>query len=312
MGLGKTMQCAAFLAGLFASGLIRRGAPPGRRRPDACARLCRANGSAPGGARMQGACSCDASRQYQLARSARGSCGLPMCSAALTSAGVHRRALVVAPKTLLAHWAAELAACGLGRFVSEYYGSSARERCAPPTLRASLQMSLACAVPVGVSRATAPSLEACRGGGGCGTAVCGSSQSTCVRPHAALAKQRPPADACRRAAPVGWPQLAARRLTVPARAREGALDSVLRGRGVLLSTYGMVLHNAGSLAGGAPGSAAGCAGDAPVWDVLILDEARPQGHAAGGVHGGWSYSAAGRPFSALSCGALHAAWQTRP
>ncbi len=38
MGLGKTMQCAAFLAGLFASGLIRRGARPRRRRPAACAR----------------------------------------------------------------------------------------------------------------------------------------------------------------------------------------------------------------------------------------------------------------------------------
>jgi hypothetical protein len=95
-----------------------------------------------------------------LARMARSSCSLPLRPAALTSASACRRALVVAPKTLLAHWAAELAACGLGRLVAEYYGGSARERCAPPTLRASLQMSLACAVPVGVSRATAPSLEA--------------------------------------------------------------------------------------------------------------------------------------------------------
>lgn len=41
-----------------------------------------------------------------------------------------RRTLVVAPKTLLAHWAAELCACGLGRLVAEFYGGSARERCA--------------------------------------------------------------------------------------------------------------------------------------------------------------------------------------
>ena len=40
------------------------------------------------------------------------------------------RALVVAPKTLLAHWAAELRACGLGRLVAEFYGGSVRERCA--------------------------------------------------------------------------------------------------------------------------------------------------------------------------------------
>ena len=41
-----------------------------------------------------------------------------------------RRALVVAPKTLLAHWAAELRGCGLERLVAEFYGGSVRDRCA--------------------------------------------------------------------------------------------------------------------------------------------------------------------------------------
>ena len=38
---------------------------------------------------------------------------------------------MVAPKTLLAHWAAELRACGLAHLVSEFYGGSVRERRAP-------------------------------------------------------------------------------------------------------------------------------------------------------------------------------------
>ncbi len=49
---------------------------------------------------------------------------------------------------------------------------------------------------------------------------------------------------------------------------------MLRGRGVLLSTYGMVLHNADSLAGAAPSSMQQGGSGAPLWDVLILDEAR--------------------------------------
>ncbi|KAK9821770.1 hypothetical protein WJX81_007078 [Elliptochloris bilobata] len=92
-----------------------------------------------------------------------------------------RRALVIAPKTLLAHWEAELAACGLARLVAEYYGGSARDRA-------------------------------------------------------------------------------------------GALQGVLRGRGVLLSTYGMVLHNANSLAGAGIEAAACSASSEPLWDILILDE----------------------------------------
>ena len=56
--------------------------------------------------------------------------------------------------------------------------------------------------------------------------------------------------------------------------RESALDGVLHGRGVLLSTYGMVLHNADSLAGAGSGSAQQGGSGAPLWDVVILDEVR--------------------------------------
>ena len=54
--------------------------------------------------------------------------------------------------------------------------------------------------------------------------------------------------------------------------RESTLDGVLQGRGVLLSTYGMVLHNADSLAGAGSGSAQHGGSDTPLWDVVILDE----------------------------------------
>ncbi|KAK9816584.1 hypothetical protein WJX72_002280 [[Myrmecia] bisecta] len=40
----------------------------------------------------------------------------------------HRRALVVAPKTLLAHWVKELTLCGLSHCVYEYFGTSQAER----------------------------------------------------------------------------------------------------------------------------------------------------------------------------------------
>ena len=54
---------------------------------------------------------------------------------------------------------------------------------------------------------------------------------------------------------------------------------MLGGRGVLLSTYGMLLHNSNSLAGTRPGrTSGGCASGKPLWDVLILDEVLPQGH----------------------------------
>ena len=63
--------------------------------------------------------------------------------------------------------------------------------------------------------------------------------------------------------------------------RAGALEVVLNGRGVLLSTYGMVLHNSNSLAGTGPGHTyGGGASEEPLWDVLILDEVLPQGHGA--------------------------------
>ena len=60
-----------------------------------------------------------------------------------------------------------------------------------------------------------------------------------------------------------------------AHARDAALEGVLRGRGVLLSTYGMVLHNADGLAGAAPEGGSCSSGSVPLWDVLILDEVRP-------------------------------------
>ncbi len=43
---------------------------------------------------------------------------------------------------------------------------------------------------------------------------------------------------------------------------------MFRQRGVLLTTYGMVLHNAGSLAE----SDEHDPDDGPLWDVMILDE----------------------------------------
>lgn len=36
---------------------------------------------------------------------------------------MHRMALVVAPKTLLAHWEKELAACGLSTYVHQFTGT---------------------------------------------------------------------------------------------------------------------------------------------------------------------------------------------
>ena len=40
-----------------------------------------------------------------------------------------RRAMVLAPKTLLGQWAAELRRCGLGGRVFEYHGNSTADRC---------------------------------------------------------------------------------------------------------------------------------------------------------------------------------------
>ena len=41
-----------------------------------------------------------------------------------------RRAMVLAPKTLLGQWVKELTLCGLGSRVFEYYGTSSADRCA--------------------------------------------------------------------------------------------------------------------------------------------------------------------------------------
>ena len=48
--------------------------------------------------------------------------------AGLLSSGLVRRALVVAPKTLLAHWAKELAGCGAGAATHDYHGDSRADR----------------------------------------------------------------------------------------------------------------------------------------------------------------------------------------
>lgn len=40
-----------------------------------------------------------------------------------------RRAMVLAPKTLLGQWVKELTLCGLGSRVFEYYGTSTADRC---------------------------------------------------------------------------------------------------------------------------------------------------------------------------------------
>lgn len=50
--------------------------------------------------------------------------------------------------------------------------------------------------------------------------------------------------------------------------RERCLDRVFRHRGVLLTTYGMVLHNSEALATFEEHDA----DERPLWDVMILDE----------------------------------------
>ena len=51
--------------------------------------------------------------------------------------------------------------------------------------------------------------------------------------------------------------------------REDSLQSVLRRRGVLLTTYGMILHNSAALSQDLHGAADS---EDPLWDILILDE----------------------------------------
>ena len=60
---------------------------------------------------------------------------IPTAQCCTAQALVRRRALVVAPKTLLAHWAAELRGCGLDRLVAEFYGGSVRDRCVSSSLQ---------------------------------------------------------------------------------------------------------------------------------------------------------------------------------
>ncbi|DBA94813.1 TPA: hypothetical protein ACH3X1_002355 [Trebouxia sp. C0004] len=53
------------------------------------------------------------------------------CSAFLAGmfgSGLMRRAVIIAPKTLLAHWEKELVTCGLGSLLFQYYGSSQADR----------------------------------------------------------------------------------------------------------------------------------------------------------------------------------------
>ena len=146
-GLGKTMQCAAFLAGLLGSGLARR-------------------------------------------------------------------ALIIAPKTLLPHWAKELRVCGLAGLTKEYFGSSVAERNA--------------------------ALRAVAGGGG------------------------------------------------------GGYGGGAAGRGVLVTTYGMVQHNAEELTGprdALRGSAAAARGEQEFcWDVVLLDEGHKIKAGPCGVGHGWRWA----------------------
>jgi hypothetical protein len=111
--------------------------------------------------------------------------------AGLLASGLARRALIIAPKTLLPHWAKELRVCGLASLTREYFGSSVAERNA--------------------------ALRAVAGGGGAAA-----------------------------------------------------------GRGVLVTTYGMVQHNAEELTGprdALRGSAAAARGEEEFrWDVILLDE----------------------------------------
>ncbi|KAG2442553.1 hypothetical protein HXX76_002639 [Chlamydomonas incerta] len=116
--------------------------------------------------------------------------------AGLLGSGLARRALIIAPKTLLPHWAKELRVCGLASATREYFGSSVSERNA--------------------------ALRAVAGGGG------------------------------------------------------GGYGGGAAGRGVLVTTYGMVQHNAEELTGprdALRGAAAAARGEEEFrWDVVLLDE----------------------------------------
>ena len=83
--MSQTMLCSAFLAGMLESRLIRYKYPCYQSHPSVLRR-----------------------------------CDPYLC---LPSIPVCRLALVVAPKTLLAHWETELAACGISTHVHQFTGS---------------------------------------------------------------------------------------------------------------------------------------------------------------------------------------------
>jgi SNF2 family DNA or RNA helicase len=75
---------------------------------------------------------CSAFLAGALAASRSSSSFLSSKPAAAATSGVPMpvRALIVAPKTLLAHWEKELRVCGMGRTTYSFYGSSEGERSA--------------------------------------------------------------------------------------------------------------------------------------------------------------------------------------
>lgn len=66
-----------------------------------------------------------------------------VAAASKSAAPMPVRALIVAPKTLLAHWEKELRVCGMGRATYSFYGSSEGERSAVlTTITRCIQMLL--------------------------------------------------------------------------------------------------------------------------------------------------------------------------
>ncbi len=104
MGLGKTLQCSAFLAGALDSIM------------NIMHSLCFTSD--------QGSCvqSCCLAHSPQFRR--QPTC----CHIGMLGGKLIRRAMVVAPKTLLGQWAKELTVCGLDHSIFEYYGPSATQR----------------------------------------------------------------------------------------------------------------------------------------------------------------------------------------
>ncbi len=102
MGLGKTLQCSAFLAGVLFNTL----------------NIVQASYST-----ATEALACKAAA-WCIVQSRR----QPTCHAGMLGGKLIRRAMVVAPKTLLGQWAKELTVCGLDHSIFEYYGPSATQR----------------------------------------------------------------------------------------------------------------------------------------------------------------------------------------